>query len=348
MKSCLLFFLILFTFSQISFTQEIHTPSEIVDIINESEISYNIVIGKVDYQPGPKIAIIENDFYHTDSLGYLVVRKFQISEELQELYSIAEYYFENNKLEEARNTCIQVAGLEPGFLKPMVLLGSIYLKEGNLKKAEEILTEVININYIDFKAHWKLAEVYLAGNMLENASYEITIAHILNRNHMEIWQHLIHIYKRNKIKYHEWSFQPEYYFNSDLNTSVEIYSEADWLGYALCKALWNFEPSYSNIMGVTNNKHSILEEKECLANLLVSMGIDNKKSDKNDEMKALKEALSNNFIAEYIYYEIWFPDHPKMVYRYPPEIIQSIAKYIFTVRNDKRNQTVWKIIQNQL
>ena len=138
------------------------------------------------------------------------------------------------------------------------------------------------------------------------------------------------IYKAKKIKYHDWCFNPQYKLEEKNAETTKIYFQSDWLGYSLVKAVWKFEPDYRKSMGMSENTISTLEEKEAL--IAIAYTLTKKKMKKYPEFKALKLAIENDMLNEYIFYEIILPENPIYASYLTEEFIQSIKKYVIEVR----------------
>jgi len=339
---------IVFQFNYL-FSQGLHTPSDLIRMLESSDIKYNIDIYDVRIDPVDRSdLVIDNIFYRLDSSGTQVTRIYPYelgaNSEVKELFLLAQKLIAAEQIHEARNLCIKILGLAPDYFRVMTLIGQTYMLEGNLDKAQEILENTILINDLDYKAHWYLAEVLLMKKLNEQAVYEIIIAKILNRNHGGIDESLFRIYKKSNVKYSNWSFIPQMKIDQLNDSLVHIICREDWLGYACCKTLWHFEPGYCESMGVGNNQLSIIEERECLANYMVSVGISRNKYQNENVFLALNKALDLNHIAEFIYYEIWLPDNPYLVYSLPTVMLERIAFYVLKVRTNTKYNFL-KILQ---
>lgn len=106
-----------------------------------------------------------------------------------------------------------------------------------------------------------------------------------------------------------------------------------WSGYGMAKALWEFEPGYKESMGIKNNKHSTIEDRECLVALLVALENSKANIDKDNQLRILKDAVNNKYLNEYIFYEIFLPENPVIAYQLPEETILRIKDYILNIRN---------------
>jgi len=103
--------------------------------------------------------------------------------------------------------------------------------------------------------------------------------------------------------------------------------------YGLCKTVWTFEPGYKKSMGVAPGDYTTLEERECLANLMMGLLNSKAKIKKNRQLKTLKVAIEEGMIDPFIMYELFLPKHPKVAYQLTREFIDDIANYVIEVRH---------------
>jgi tetratricopeptide (TPR) repeat protein len=259
-----------------------------------------------------------------------------MNRELQDAVTKAEDAFHDNKYEEARQWYLRSLTIDSTYYTVMTYIGQTYGIERNWDKAIEWYNKVISLNYIDYMAHWFLADAYQATGRPEEAKKEIITAHILNRNNPRIRTALISILKANHLKLDDWTFNPQYSVSKDANNKIQVKYGDGWLPFALTKAVWAFEPGYRESMGYENeNTFRELEEKEALIGMLLS---DDPKTKNLPETIALEKATKdtkNNLLQEYIFYEILLPEHPAVAFQLPDNFIEAISTYLLKVRCSK-------------
>ena len=184
-------------------------------------------------------------------------------------------------------------------------------------------------------AHWFLADAYFATGDLNNAVDEITIASILNRNNHRIKDAMNRIYKKAKLNTKDWSFTPQMIIKKESDSSIKIAMNDKWIGYAMPKALWLYEPGYKASMGVPENEYSTLEDKECLVDLLVTLTNSGKNYKNDPQLSVLKKATDQGYFHEYLMYEVVLPDKPFVAFQLPKESIVKMKEYILKVRSGK-------------
>lgn len=331
-KTFLIFgFFLIFTSS---FGQEIHTPAEIFKIMEKSSITYELhPLENEIIVPDRTNKLNYNHYYQIKKDGSTTTYKYKIKEETSNYVKKAKQFFQDRKFMEAREMYTKVLESDSTYYEVMTYIGQTYGIEKNWDQAINWYKKTIKINYIDYMAHWFLADAYKEKWEFDLAVNEITIAQILNRNNPRLNKLLKEIYDLRKLKYNDWVFNPQVQIDSLGINKVKISFDANWLGYAMVKAIWLYEPGYKEKMGSANSFFSMLQEKEALVSLMT--GLDKKSLKKIPEFKTLNLALNKKMIDEYIYYEILLPEHPFVAYQFPQEIIENIKEYIIHVREKK-------------
>lgn len=315
--------------------QDLHTPKEIMDILEKSTLAYQINKLETPIPLQDQTYNLNNsDFYRVKEGTSLVTKSVELTEEALELKKKAEAAFRAKKYTEAREFYLQIKKLHPEYSKITTYIGQTYSLEGDIKKSIQLYKEAIKQNPIDYLGHWFLARSYAYNEDFEKALDEYIIAQILNRNHKLITRELQGVMSLFKKNYEDWSFNPQYKLTSTDSQNVKIfYGGADWITYALVKAVWAYEPGYRASMGLGPNEEvSILEEKEALASFYI-LNMDNKKLNKQPFFKALDKAFKNQQFDEFILYEILLVKIPFIAYQLPDEMMANLRKYILETRS---------------
>lgn len=315
--------------------QEIHTPAEILKIMEKSTISYELSVLENEIPQKDRTTILNyNHYYRINNESKISTHKYEIKDDVQAYLTKAEKYFHDKKFSFAREMYLEVLKADSTYFMVMTYIGQTYGIEGDFDKAIEWYKKTIDLNYIDYMAHWFLADAYKTKGELDNALDEITIAKILNRNNTRIDLSYKEIYALNKLKTDDWTFNPQIKIDSVGTKKVSVSFHSDWLGYAMVKAVWEHEPGYRKSMGVSEGTFSTIEEKECFVSLITSF--DKKKLKKNPEFKALQLSLDKKMIDEFIFYEILLPDYPQVAYQLPIDFIIDLKNYVIQVRGKQK------------
>jgi len=312
---------------------KIHTPAEIIKMVSDSKIAYEINQLQSKIEPDYAEKLNYNDVYRRYDKDGFSTAKYKPTDAALEANHKAEEAFQGHNISEARKYYREAYEKDSSFYMVMTYIGQTYGLEKNPEKAIEWYQKAIQKNYIDYMAHWFLADAYDDAGRLEEAKKEILIAHILNRNNPRILTSLKIILSKNGINYENWYFSPQYKLDKSPDNKISIEYEGNWLIYALTKALWVYEPGYAESMGKKDNTlFNEYEEKEALAGML--MQADKKKSE-IPEIRILKKALDKKMVQEYIFYEILLPQYPVAAYQFPEVMVNSIADYLLHIRCSK-------------
>jgi hypothetical protein len=313
------------------FSQKIHSPAEILKLLENSTIAYNIKIltepiAEKDYSE----KLNSNNFYRvvTDTSLYTMGYKndnpfFNRAEELFQTSKDSALYL--YKLAYDADTSLYIALTYAGQLLDIL---------GDRSGAMDYYKKAISRNYIDFMAHWFLADDYLLNGDVRKAVDEIVIAQILNRNNPRVHKSLKQIFAKAKNKTEDWYFNPQVRIQEQPDKTISVEMNENWFGYGSAKALWDFEPGYRASMGVDSGTISTNEYRECLISQVIAQ--ENKKSTvkKYPQLRVLQDAAKNQFLDEYILYEIILPENPFVAYQLPEKTILSIKDYILKVRKN--------------
>ena len=315
--------------------QELHDPAGIFKILESSKISYNITELKEPIEsPDFSNNLNLNNAYRIESDSGLFVYGYSLEEGARQYFEKAEEYFNARNLDSAVVYYEKVLEIQPNYYKVMTYIGQMKGSLGRLDEALDCYKKTIEINYIDYLAHYLISDIYRLKGDLDNAINEITIARILNRNNPRMAELQFKLYKEKKLNTEDWYFNPQYSIAQNESGDVEIKMNLDWMGYALTKAVWEFEPGYKESMGVEKGTYSSLEEKEALIVLytgLLNMG--KKAIKKNADFINLENAIENDYLTEFILYEIVLPKHPNVAYQLPKEQIENLKEYLLSTRH---------------
>jgi tetratricopeptide (TPR) repeat protein len=315
-------------------SQNIHMPAEIFSIMEKSPVSYSLsTLEKEILPPDRSENLNYNEFYREIDGDKITSKKYDFSEEVLADFEKAEKYFQEHQPALARGMYEQALAKDSTCYKAITYIGQTYEMERNHQKAIEWYQKAIDKNYIDYMSHWFIADAYSLLGEKDKAVDEITIAWILNRNNPRIQNAVKEIFALKKIKNPTWTFTPQMRIDSVGENKVNIEFQSEWLGYAMVKALWLYEPGYSESMGYKDSRLNTVQEREAILSLL--SGLKKKQFKKHPELKMLKKALDEKMIDEYIIFEIFLPDYPFVACQLPESLILSIKDYVIKVRGTK-------------
>lgn len=317
--------------SSTCFATKYHSTYEVLSLLTESKIGYEIGLLKKDIPPKDYSENLNHNlYYRVEEPGVLKTVMYNFD---NPYYKRAETYFENDK-DSALYLYKLCYDVDTTFYVVLTYMGQMYDNLGDRSKAIGCYKQAIEKNYIDYMAHWFLADDYLLMGEIDKAVDEITIALILNRNNPRILKSLHTIYKKAGLSYTDWYFNPQVRLTKLDDNSATIESDEVWAAYAMTQALWLFEPGYKESMGVDVEKSTTTEYTECLVNLYVSLDKKMKIINKDPQLATLIKVIEENSVnlTPYILYEIFLPEHPMVAYQFPESLIAEIKDYIKTIR----------------
>lgn len=312
---------------------ELHSPQEILQIMDNSDLTYEIdaIDEELDCEQDDN-NVNTVYMYSLDADDGREKAIYKMSDEAEAYFLKAEQFFIAKEIDSARRYYGLVADLHKDFSMPVTYIGQSYEIQGDTSKAIEYYEKAVKLNFYDFTAHWFLADCYLNKGMVDSAIRQITVANVLNRNNPRLKQSLKSIYKTAGKTYNEWCFIPQVKVSKS-GKKVAVKYASNWIGFALAKAVWEYEPGYRKQMGVTGDGYSIVEDKECLAMLAMTLSGDDKKQWKMEPcLNALMVALDDKLFHEYLAYELVMYKYPGVAYYYSPSYINEIADYVLKIR----------------
>jgi len=329
-----LYILLCFVVSQ-STAQYLHTPEEMSRIMNQSQLSY--IIDTLDQTKSNTIfPLMEKGWWAiaTPEGIELEMREEVRGGKLAQLYKKGQKFYKKSKYLKAISFCEKAHNLAPSDIEIIKRIGRSYDAIKKVEVAGTWYQKALELNPIDFEAHYLLAEVYAHTNDKELAIYHSTMAHVLNRNHPELFKSFKAIYQQFGVNYHAWDFTPDYNLTKVDPNNIKVSSEKlPWVAYANCKAIWEYEPGYREKMQTLSNApSSITEEKECLLNVLIAY--EKMSGDKSSfpELTTLSFVVPDRMVDYFILYEIESRRTPTIISQLPEKKIKKLIEYVSSYR----------------
>jgi len=297
----------------------LHSPDQILKIMEASKLSYIIAaLDSTDVPPDtPRVLGNTMVLRKTDG-GYSLVQ-VTLSDEASSILSKAEDAFSRKEFEQAFALYGKTREADSTFVQSTTLQGDVRYAQGQYEEAKTLFLESIAQNFIDYDAHWFLADTYARLVIPDSATIHYTMAHLLNRNH----QHAREALTAHRLDigrpWKEWTFKPSYVLSRS-GDRVSVKASSDWLGYAIVKAVWEFEPGYADSTlgkGYPASLSNTHEEKEAV---LACM------SGNNHEL--LERIISDGFVDEFILYEIIGPKAPEALLLLAGPTFMRLVEYV--------------------
>lgn len=329
------FYLFLLFSPQFAFTQGLHSPAELLEILERSKLTYQVAeISNPDTEL-PR-GTVNNPFSYQKIVdGQPRVGTYEFEGGVKAIFNEAEKAFTGGDDARATEYYRKAADMAPDYAVIHTFLGQSLARQGFIEEAIKSYRTAISLNYHDYMAHWFLADMLAEQKKKKEAAREISIAWVLNRNNPRIQSSLKRIYKMAGNKYQDFTFRPDYTVNMK-GEKVSIEFREEWMMYAFCKAIWRHEPGYRKSMGGPEGAFNIIEEKESLLNLMLNhQQIHGKKKSKVTEINFLKKSMENEYTYAFILCEIWLVQEPLIIYLQSKEAILDLANYVMDIRGEK-------------
>jgi hypothetical protein len=322
---------------QFSMAQGLNDPAAVLKIMEKSDISYQVMMDENFVAPKPERGGNNNHYlYQKPTDDGASIARYEIDSAIAPLHEAAEKAFAANDYAEARSKYLEIYEKQPDFGVVIAYIGQTYEAEDNTADAIKWYKIAIEASFHDYMAHWFLADNYHKQKKYNDAAKEITIAWVLNRNHLGIKASLDRIYKSARIKFDDFEFLPQYSLQEN-GDEIEMRFTENWMMYAFCKALWRYEPDYHRELGGGRSDFDINEEKECLLNLAIAYERNyNGKGGKDATIDALMRAITAKQINAFIFMEIWLPREPVIIYTQSEGAIMELVDYVMKIRGNKK------------
>lgn len=338
MKDVFTTIVILLTSISINHAQDLHTPSDIEDIMKKS-LSYYEQKEDTNFMMVKSLDIIADDYYFAENEEgerELLQYKMEENPQLYQPYQRALRYYTVGKYKKERKILQALYKSHDNNAIIMTQLGNSFLKEGEYTTAKSWAHKAVRLNPIHSPAYVLLAKTLVIGNQLEEAMEAITKAHLYNRNNRETIGLLKEIYLLNGRIYDDtWAFIPQCETKKVSSNKIIIkYNGEPWRAFAACNAVWEYEPYYRQKMEITGNDMDLMRYHEALMNLGIAYeGWDDKKRKNKFYMgDAIKAAVERNLVREFLDYELEYLENPKAALYLDYDDIKTLSKYILKVR----------------
>lgn len=316
--------LILCMSAAVAFAENDNPLKRAMETLNSSKIAYSVKELKKPFPEPDRSKLLNMPAYRKTVDGGYKVTAFEFKGDLKKAFDKAEDLFAKKEYAKARDAYKRVLLLDPNATIVMAYIAQTFGIEQNWDMAESWYKKAIEANYIDYLAHWLLADVYRNKGEQKKALEEISIAKVLNRNNPRLESLRQKIYAANGLDSSHWAFNPQARVLQTPDGSVVVEADTLWLYYAFIEAAWKFEPEYKK-RAEANKDMGEAMIKECLAGLLPK--IDERKAN-SKTLARLDKALSAGKINSFIVYEIILPDRPSLAYYLDKKQIESLKDYV--------------------
>jgi tetratricopeptide (TPR) repeat protein len=301
----------------------LHTPDEIYKIMEKSSLTYEIDIKESLPPPAAESPrVLSSELLLTQQGDDLQLVAMTPSAGAREALDAAEQAFEKKEYASAIEGYRKVLEIDPSFVHALTLLGDVYYSRAEYDQAAESFQKAIDRNFADYDAHWFLADTeWKLGNKAQ-AIEEITIAHLLNVNHEKLKQALLRLRDEIGRPWKDWDYSPRFTLSRD-GGKIKVVAQEGWIGYALVKAVWAYEPGYAeSAAGPDYGKNAMTDQEEKEALLAV---LNDPKSPQQ-----LSRIVDDGYVNEFLYYEVLARGHPAAIVLLPRELFMRVVHYVDT------------------
>jgi len=318
------------------FAQNPASPAEILKVMEKSDLSYNLneLEGEITCQDQSKNTISDHYVLLTTETGKSLGIQ-SIREDAKVEFDKAENFFSSGDWDSTVYYYQKALEKDPSVSYIMTYLGQMYGKKKLYSEAVVWYELAIKTNPLDFMAHWFLADTYWIMGKTDLAVTEITLAWILNRNNPRIKMSFFNIMRSAGYSDQDFDFCPQYTLEGN-ETGVDLKFHPAWAGYSMVKALWKFEPGYSESKGVKKGVYSSQEEKEAMANLYAQLQNSPDLIPNNPAFSCLMAAVETDHFSDYYIFEVMMKVSPVISYSFPEDVLKSLKSYILDVRQKKK------------
>lgn len=296
---------------------------------SEKQYGFSLLEGRITEAADPS-NINLNNYFLVDSLDRRLIKPYLLSREAMELQ---EFGLEAMLLEEPDSAIVfykEVLDVYPDYSPAITGLGQAWEQKGNYPEAISHFRRAIDINSIDYVAHWSLGRIYQKTGNSDSALHYLLHAMVLNRNVTQIKRDIQKTLSSEGMNFSDWMFVPQYELKL-VNRNVDISYNAAWMGYAVCQAVWTYEPGFASSRNI-NGDIGMFRERECLSCLITSMQADKAEAAKDVALKWFKVALQEKMTLEFILFEIVLPAKPDMAYFLDETRMSRMKEYIIKTR----------------
>ena len=310
----------------LSFAKDENPLQEAMEIIKESKTLYSLKYLDKPIPVPDRSRLINYPVYREKKGDGYDVKAIKATGEAKKLLDKAENYFGSHQYAKARDAYTLALQEDPKLYSAITYIGQTYGIEKNWDKAELWYKKAIEANYVDFLAHWLLADVYKIKGQKEKALDEISIAKVLNRNNPRLEALRKEIYGLNGLNIKNWTFNPQVRMSRDSVTgNVNIVADSIWSYYAFVQAAWFYEPVYK----AKAKKYSMPQAmyRECLMGFLPFIG-DKALVDSVDVLKRLVKVIEADKLDEFVFYDMLLLDYPTASFQLDKKQIEGLKDYL--------------------
>jgi hypothetical protein len=305
----------------------LHPCSEIMQLVEQSSLSYTLdSFTDSEWtvaQDRKEWPVLSHEMLIAQDDNGLRITARSLSDSCKALIDEAESVFKAKKYADACAKYRLAYACDSNYAKTLVYVGDTFFGLGNYDSAQYYYRAAIIKNPIDYQAHWFLADVLWELGRKDEAVRELTIAHLYNRNHKTLLETLISFRSKAGREWKEWTFEPRYELRQDPADSHIVYVKCapEWAGYALTKALWQYEPGYAERMMKGEGDtlfFNPIAEKEALGCAFTA----------KEQFAYAATAIDSGYVNQFLFYELLARKMPHIMLVLADSEIARLVEYV--------------------
>jgi tetratricopeptide (TPR) repeat protein len=321
------------------------TPAEVIKIMDESKTVYRLEDSLAKLTPGERQDLAATLFPQACApIGYprLVqkdgrpsVQEFLFNNEAVDLIAKAETYFDKKDYEGARQNYELALQADPDCYMAIANIGDCYQFSDQPEKSLLEYEKAILKNPADHRLFFFRGDALLKLGRLEDAKKSYIHSLMLRPRYSYALKVIDATRELLKTSVRDSLFRPQALARRQ-GEEVCVYVDlekggAPWLAYANAKAVWLGEAGHRlEMTGRSEYAWSMVEERECLANLLAvyTSSLENKTVTPDPDLDILKRIFDNGDLDLFILYEIYTRICPYGMLVQPVETQNKVEQYI--------------------
>jgi len=301
-----------------------HWPAEIFKIMERSQVRYLIHAYDDTTRPVDSSAppVFYDQYYvvFVDGLPHLT--PYTTVDSIHEILDASSEAFSGEDYTTSLELYRESYFADTTFHPALIYIGDSFYMLGHYDSAMYYFSRFIEHDYIYYQPHWFLGDALWNTGDTSGAIRELTMAHVLNRNHETLRGRLEQVRQLAGRPLADWTPEPEVYIYKD-SEAVHIYAGSDWIAYALVKAIWEYEPGYTEAM-VENSKGNLLA-RPLLEGREAFLALANSQS---EYIPRLEKAMDGGYLDHMILYVITAPADPRIMLFLDRETLGAVADYV--------------------
>lgn len=267
--------------------------------------------------------------------GQRSYQRYPMTDEMIAFFKVAEGHFAAGRYAEARESYLRVVAIDPKFYQAYSYVGDTYFNEKHPELALAYYDTAVALNPAHYQAHYFRGSALRALGRIEEARESFVRALARNPRHESTFTLLRSYGAQLGFRANEVLFMPRGLAMAEGENVVVVFDKdagAQWLSYAMAKAMWLGEPEHRKAMTGEEERlpFSTVEETECILALMsVYMNMREKGEIETDErLDRIVEIIDDDYLTEFLIYELGSRVGPQMMLMQTDDLISRMEKFV--------------------